>query len=41
VTVVMFSGPSWVVNGTNANLNTNTQALVSKALDSLGASMGL
>jgi len=39
VTVVMFSGPSWVVNGTNANLNTNTQALVQKALDSLGASM--
>ncbi len=40
VTVVMFSGPSWVVNGTNANLNANTQALVQKALDSLGASMG-
>ena len=39
VTVVMFSGPSWVVNGTNATLNTNTQALVQKALDSLGASM--
>src|SRR4051812_6667531 len=41
VTVVMFSGSSWVVNGSNANLNTNTQALVQKALDSLGASMGL
>jgi hypothetical protein len=41
VTVVIFSGPSWVVNGTNANLNTNTQALVTKALNSLGASMGL
>jgi hypothetical protein len=40
VTVVMFSGSSWVVNGTNANLNTNTQALVQKALDSLGASLG-
>src|SRR2546430_390787 len=40
VTVVMFSGPSWVVNGTNANLNANTQALVQKALDSLGESMG-
>src|SRR5690348_13355245 len=39
VTVVMFSGPSWVVNGTNANLNANTQALVQKALNSLGASM--
>jgi hypothetical protein len=40
VTVVMFSGPSWVVNGTNANLNATTQALVQKALDDLGASMG-
>lgn len=40
VTVVMFSGSSWVVNGTNANLNGNTQALVQKALDSLGTSMG-
>jgi len=41
VTVVIFSGSSWVVNGTNANLNTNTQALVTKALDSLGTSLGL
>ena len=40
VTVVMFSGPSWVVNGTNSNLNSNAQALVQKALDTLGASMG-
>ena len=40
VTVVMFSGPSWVVNGSNDNLNSNTQALVQKALDSLGASLG-
>ena len=39
VTVVMFSGSSWVVNGTNANLNANAQALVQKALNSLGASM--
>ncbi|WP_328685968.1 glycoside hydrolase family 75 protein [Streptomyces sp. NBC_01261] len=39
VTVVMFSGSKWVVNGTNTNLNTNTQALVQTALDSLGASM--
>lgn len=39
VTVVMFSGPSWVVNGTNATLNANAQALVQKALNSLGASM--
>jgi hypothetical protein len=41
VTVVIFSGPSWVVNGTNAQLNGNAQALVSKALDTLGTSMGL
>jgi hypothetical protein len=40
VTVVIFSGSSWVVNGTNANLNANAQALVQTALDSLGASMG-
>ncbi|MFF6990193.1 glycoside hydrolase family 75 protein [Streptomyces sp. NPDC010273] len=39
VTVVMFSGSKWVVNGTNSNLNTNTQALVQTALDTLGASM--
>jgi hypothetical protein len=41
VTVVIFSGPSWVVNGTNSNLNTNAQALVTKALNSLGTSLGL
>ncbi|GAA2362355.1 glycoside hydrolase family 75 protein [Dactylosporangium salmoneum] len=40
VTVVMFSGSSWVVNGTNANLNDNIQAKVQTALDSLGASLG-
>jgi hypothetical protein len=40
VTVVMFSGSSWVVNGTNATLNDNTQALVQKALDSLGTGGG-
>jgi len=39
VTVVMFSGPSWVVNGSNANLNANAQALVQKALDTLGSAM--
>src|SRR6185437_13894148 len=39
VTVVMFSGPSWVVNGTNAQLNANAQALVQKALNTLGAAM--
>jgi glycosyl hydrolase group 75 (putative chitosanase)/carbohydrate binding protein with CBM6 domain len=36
VTVVMFSGSSWVVNGTNTNLNDNTQAKVQQALDTLG-----
>jgi hypothetical protein len=41
VTVVIFSGSSWIVNGTNANLNTNAQAMVTRALNSLGASMGL
>jgi hypothetical protein len=41
VTVVIFSGSSWVVNGTNANLNATAQGMVQKALDSLGASMGL
>ncbi|ACU76898.1 Carbohydrate binding family 6 [Catenulispora acidiphila DSM 44928] len=39
VTVVMFSGPSWVVNGSNANLSNNAQALVQKALNTLGAAM--
>jgi hypothetical protein len=39
VTVVIFSGSSWVVNGTNANLNSNAQALVQKALNSLGSAM--
>src|SRR5207249_9506809 len=41
VTVVIFSGSSWVVNGTNSKLNANAQALVTKALNSLGTSMGL
>jgi ricin-type beta-trefoil lectin protein/glycosyl hydrolase group 75 (putative chitosanase) len=41
VTVVIFSGSSWVINGTNANLNSNAQAQVTKALNSLGSSMGL
>ena len=41
VTVVIFSGSSWVVNGANSALNANAQALVQKALDSLGSSMGL
>ncbi|WP_030437319.1 glycoside hydrolase family 75 protein [Actinoplanes subtropicus] len=41
VTVVIFSGSSWVVNGSNSKLSDNAQALVSKALNSLGSSMGL
>ena len=41
VTVVIFSGEDWVVNGTNDDLNDTSQAMVQKALDSLGASMGL
>jgi len=51
VTVVIFSGPSWVVKGTNegtgavgsatASLNVNAQALVQKALNQLGTSFGL
>src|SRR5438445_12015497 len=36
VTVLMFSGPSWVVNGTNATLNANAQAMVQTALNTLG-----
>jgi hypothetical protein len=36
VTVVIFSGSSWVANGANANLSNNAQALVQKALDTLG-----
>ena len=39
VTVVMFSGSNWVVNGTNSNLNDNAQGMVQNALDTLGSSM--
>ena len=39
VTVVMFSGKAWVVNGSNSQLNANAQALVQKALNTLGAAM--
>ncbi|MHA6757458.1 glycoside hydrolase family 75 protein [Streptacidiphilus sp. PAMC 29251] len=39
VTVAIFSGPSWVVNGTNANLSNNAQALVQNALNTLGTSL--
>jgi hypothetical protein len=39
VTVAIFSGPSWVVNGTNSNLSANAQAMVQNALNTLGASV--
>ena len=51
VTVVIFSGPEWVVKGTNSgtgpvgsatgSLNANAQALVQKALNKLGVAFGL
>jgi hypothetical protein len=41
VTVVVFSGPNWVVHGTNNTLNANAQALVGKALNTLGRELGL
>lgn len=51
VTVVIFSGPDWVVNGTNSgtgpvgsptgSLNGNAQALVQKALNTLGGVFGI
>jgi len=41
VTVVIFSGPQWVVSGTNATLNDAAQALVNQALNSLGSKLGL
>jgi hypothetical protein len=42
VTVVILSGPSWVVHGsTSTALNTSAQALVQKALNQLGNGMGL
>ncbi len=51
VTVVIFSGPQWVLQGTNkgtgpvgsatGNLNGNAQALVQKALNTLGGDFGL
>jgi hypothetical protein len=40
VTVVVFSGPEWVVHGTNNTLNAHAQALVQKALDTLGSKLG-
>jgi Fungal chitosanase of glycosyl hydrolase group 75 len=39
VTVAIFSGPQWVVNGTNDTLNDNAQGLVQQALNTLGAQM--
>lgn len=41
VTVVIFSGAQWIVQGTNSTLNTNAQALVQKALNQLGTNFGL
>ena len=41
VTVVVFSGSHWVVHGTNSTLNANAQALVEKALSTLGKALGL
>jgi hypothetical protein len=51
VTVVVFSGPQWVVKGTNqgtgpvgsatGSLNGNAQAMVQQALNQLGNSFGL
>jgi len=41
VTVVVFSGAQWVVRGTNSTLNDNAQALVQKALNTLGTALGL
>ena len=41
VTVVVFSGSHWVVHGTNSTLNANAQALVEKALNTLGSALQL
>ena len=41
VTVVIFSGPQWVVKGTNSTLSANAQAMVQQALNQLGTSFGL
>jgi hypothetical protein len=38
---VIFSGPQWVVHGTNSTLNANAQALVQQALNQLGKSFGI
>jgi hypothetical protein len=41
VTYVVFSGSQWVLSGTNSTLNDNAQALVQKALNTLGTALGL
>jgi hypothetical protein len=41
VTVVIFSGSSWIVHGTNSTLNANAQAKVQTALNTLGNAWGL
>jgi len=41
VTYVVFSGPAWVLTGTNSTLNANAQALVAKALTTLATGLGL
>ena len=41
VTVVIFSGPQWVVHGTNTTLEANAQALVQQALNQLGTAWGM
>ena len=41
VTYVVFSGSQWVLTGTNATLNGNAQALVSKAMATLATGLGL
>jgi hypothetical protein len=41
VTVVVFSGSQWVVHGTNATLDANAQAMVQKALNTLGSDFNL
>lgn len=41
VTVVIFSGPQWIVHGTNSTLGDHAQALVQQALNQLGTRFGL
>ena len=36
VTYVIFSGSQWVVHGTNSTLKDNAQAMIQKALNTLG-----